>query len=198
MAFRVGITGGIGSGKSTVAKIFEVLGVPVYYADAEARKLINEDPAIISNIIASFGNESYKNGELNRSYISQLVFNDKSKLELLNAISHPVTIMHADNWMKKQVAPYALKEAALIFESGSAAYLDFVIGVYTPLPLRVQRIMHRDKLQSEEVKRRISKQMDERIKMKLCDTVIVNDEQQLLITQVTDLHQKLITLAKKA
>ena len=197
MAFRVGITGGIGSGKSTVAKIFEVLGVPVYYADAEARRLINEDPAIISSIMASFGSESYKDGGLNRSYISELVFNDKSKLELLNAISHPPTIAHADNWMKKQVTPYALKEAALIFESGSAAYLDYVIGVYTPLPLRIQRIMHRDKLQAEEVKHRISRQMDEQIKMKLCDAVITNDEQQLLITQVTDLHQKLINLSNK-
>ena len=197
MAFRVGITGGIGSGKSTVAKIFEVLGVPVYYADAEARRLINEDPAIISSIMASFGSESYKDGGLNRSYISELVFNDKSKLELLNAISHPPTIAHADNWMKKQVTPYALKEAALIFESGSAAYLDYAIGVYTPLPLRIQRIMHRDKLQAEEVKHRISRQMDEQIKMKLCDAVITNDEQQLLITQVTDLHQKLISLSNK-
>ncbi len=197
MAFRVGITGGIGSGKSTVAKIFEVLGVPVYYADAEARRIINEDPAIISSIMASFGSESYKDGELNRSYISELVFNDKSKLELLNAITHPPTIAHADNWMKKQVTPYALKEAALIFESGSAAYLDYVIGVYTPLPLRIQRIMRRDKLQAEEVKHRISRQMDEHIKMKLCDAVITNDEQQLLITQVTELHQTLINLSNK-
>ena len=117
---KIGITGGIGSGKSTVAKIFEVLGVPVYYADAAARRLMNEDDEIRQNLIKHFGPDSYKDGKLNRSYVSSIVFNNKEKLELLNQLTHPATIRDANEWMQKQNAPYTLKEAALIFESGSA------------------------------------------------------------------------------
>ena len=188
---RVGLTGGIGSGKSTVAKIFEVLGVPVYYADTAARRLLNADEELKKNIIDHFGKDSYRNDQLNRSYIASLVFNDKDKLELLNSLSHPATIRDANQWMQKQNAPYIIKEAALIFESGSAEHLDHVIGVYTPAPLRIQRIMQRDKITREEVLQRMSRQIDEEIKMRLCDSVLVNDEQQLLMPQVLELHKKL-------
>ena len=189
---RVGITGGIGSGKTTVAKIFEVLGIPVYYADTEARRLINQDPGIRRKIKAAFGDESYKNEGLDRSYISKIVFSDPEKLELLNSITHQPTIRDANEWMAKQESPYTLKEAALIFESGSAEHLDFVIGVYTPLPLRIHRITQRDGITRDEVLSRMSRQMDENIKMKLCDFVIINDEQHLLIPQVLEVHQKLL------
>lgn len=188
---RVGLTGGIGSGKSTVAKIFEVLGVPVYYADTAARRLLNADEELKKNIIDHFGKDSYRNDQLNRSYIASLVFNDKDKLELLNSLTHPATIRDANQWMQKQNAPYIIKEAALIFESGSAEHLDHVIGVYTPAPLRIQRIMQRDKITREEVLQRMSRQIDEEIKMRLCDSVLVNDEQQLLMPQVLELHKKL-------
>lgn len=189
---RVGITGGIGSGKTTVAKIFEVLGIPVYYADAEARRLINQDPDIRRKITAAFGDESYLNNELNRSFISKIVFRDPEKLELLNSITHQPTIRDANEWMEKQESPYTLKEAALIFESGSVEHLDYVIGVYTPLPLRIHRIMQRDSITRDEVLNRISRQMDENIKMKLCDFVIINDGQRLLIPQVLEVHHKLL------
>ena len=188
---RVGLTGGIGSGKSTVAKIFEVLGIPVYYADAAAKRLMNEDDELKKNIIAHFGRESYENDQLNRSYISSLVFNNKEKLELLNSLTHPATIRDANKWMQRQTSPYTIKEAALIFESGSAEHLDHVIGVYTPAPLRIQRIMQRDNTTREEVLQRMSRQIDEDIKMRLCDSIIINDEQQLLIPQVLKLHEKL-------
>lgn len=191
---RVGLTGGIGSGKSTVAKIFEVLGVPVYYADAEARRLINEDPQIRKNIIAAFGEQSYRDGGLDRSFISSIVFSDRAKLDLLNDITHPATIRDANEWMVHQTTPYTIKEAALIFESGSAEFLDYVIGVHTPLPLRVQRIMQRDGISRQEVQQRISRQMDENIKMKLCDSVLINDEQRLLIPQVLELHRRLVEM----
>ena len=192
---RVGLTGGIGSGKSTVARIFEVLGIPVYYADAAARRLMNEDEELKKEIIAHFGPGSYQDGRLNRAYISSIVFNDKDQLEKLNAITHPATIRDANEWMQGQTTAYTIKEAALIFESGSVEFLDHVIGVYTPLPLRVHRIMQRDGITREEVAQRMSRQLDENIKMKLCDSVLVNDEQQLLIPQVLALHSRLLSLA---
>jgi dephospho-CoA kinase len=192
---RIGLTGGIGSGKSTIAKIFEVLGIPVYYADAASRRLMNEDPAIIKEIIHHFGEKSYADGKLNRAYIASIVFNDPEKLALLNALSHPATIDDANKWMQQQSSPYVIKEAALIFESGSAENLDLVIGVYAPAPLRIRRTMDRDKITQEEVKKRMERQINEELKMKLCDYVIINDEQQLVIPQVMALHQKFITSA---
>ena len=194
---RVGLTGGIGSGKSTVAKIFEVLDIPVYYADAAAKRLMNEDEALKKEIIKHFGKESYADNQLNRPYIASLVFNNHERLELLNSLTHPVTIRDANEWMQQQVSPYTIKEAALIFESGSAEYLDYVIGVYTPTPLRMQRIIQRDKITKEEVLQRMNRQINEEIKMRLCDAVLINDEQQLLVPQVLKLHQQLLALSAK-
>ena len=194
---RVGITGGIGSGKSTVAKIFEVLGIPVYYADDAAKKIMNSDEELKKAIIKQFGEESYINDQLNRPYIATLVFNDKEKLELLNSLTHPATIRDASKWMQQQTSAYTIKEAALIFESGSAEHLDYVIGVYTPLPLRIKRIMDRDHITREDVQQRMSRQIDEEIKMRLCDFVITNDEQQLVTTQVLQLHEQLLAMSKQ-
>ncbi len=190
---KIGLTGGIGSGKSTVAKVFEVLGIPVYYADDETKKLMNEDAGLKKKIIEGFGEKSYVNGELDRTYISSIVFNDKQKLALLNSLTHPATIHHAEQWMKKQTSAYAIKEAALIFESGSDKQLDKVIGVYAPEELRIARVMKRDGVSREEVLKRISRQMNEEEKMKRCDFVIRNDEQQLLLPQVMKLHEELNT-----
>ncbi len=201
---RVGLTGGIGSGKSTVAKIFEVLGIPVYYADDAARRLMNTDEELKKSIISEFGNESYVSDQLNRAYIASLVFNDAKKLDLLNSLTHPATIRDAERWMQQiaesrgQTSRYVIKEAALIFESGSAENLDYVVGVYTPLPLRIKRIMDRDHVTRDEVMQRINRQIDEDIKMRLCDKVIVNDEQQLIITQVLQLHEQLLSMRPAA
>ena len=192
---RIGLTGGIGSGKTTVAKIFEVLGIPVYYSDTATRQLMNEDPELRKNIEANFGQDSYSGNKLNRSYIASIVFNDAGKLELLNSLTHPATILHARQWMQQQRSPYVIKEAALIFESGSAADLDYVIGVYAPLPLRIKRTMERDGISSEEVMKRMKRQINEDIKMKLCDFVITNDENELITPQVITLHEKFLELA---
>jgi dephospho-CoA kinase len=189
---RVGITGGIGSGKSVVSRIFEVLGVPVYYADTEAKRLMNTDGELKTKLRAVFGEEVYRDGMLNRSWLAARVFQHEEKLKLLNSIVHPAVIAHGLRWMASQSYPYALKEAALVFESGSASELDYVIGVYAPQPLRLQRVMLRDKADRNDVLARMSKQINEEMKMKLCDFVIYNDEQQLVTPQVIQLHQKLL------
>lgn len=194
---KVGLTGGIGSGKSTVAQLFEVLGIPVYYADEAAKRLMNSDDQLKTAIKNAFGETAYKNDDLDRQYLASVVFNDPYKLELLNSFVHPATIRDAEQWMQKQTTPYIIKEAALLFESGAAGLLDFVIGIDAPMAIRIKRVMDRDRVTKDEVLKRINNQMDENIKLKLCDFVIVNDEQQLLIPQALELHQKLLKLAER-
>jgi dephospho-CoA kinase len=189
---RIGLTGGIGSGKSTVARIFKVLGIPVYNADDEAKRLMTENANLHNHIISAFGPESYTDGVLNRKYLSAQVFNNSEKLNQLNSLVHPVTLKDADEWMKKQKAPYVIKEAALIFESGSQKMLDYVIGVKAPLALRIERTMERDNITSGEVESRINLQMNEDKKLSLCDHIIINDEKQMLIPQVLALHEKFL------
>ncbi|MEO7922412.1 MAG: dephospho-CoA kinase [Chitinophagaceae bacterium] len=193
---KVGLTGGIGSGKTTIAAIFETIGIPVYYADDAAKRLMNSNAELKSAIIKNFGEDSYKNNELDRKYLAHIVFNIKEKLDLLNSLTHPLTIEDAAGWMKKQSTPYVIKEAALLFESGAAEQLDYVIGVYAPQHIRVKRVMERDGLLLEEVMKRISRQLDEEMKMKLCDFVITNNEQTLVIPQVLEIHQKLLKQSK--
>jgi len=189
---RVGLTGGIGSGKSVVARIFESLGVPVYYADDAARQIQNQDPEVKKQITEVFGADAYNVEGLNRKFISDIVFSDRQKLDQLNAIVHPATIRDAERWLNEQTTPYALKEAAIIFESGSHRDLDLVIGVTAPLPLRIKRTMTRDGISAHDVQERMNKQISDAIKMKLCDFVIFNDEKKLLIPQVLDIHEKIL------
>ena len=196
MIIKVGITGGIGSGKSTVSQVFEILGVPVYYADDAAKRLMNQHEPMIRRLIESFGPETYVEGTLNRTHLSSMVFEDPEKLALLNSIVHPATLQDADEWMQRQDYPYAIKEAALIFESGAQEHLDFVIGVYAPAHLRIHRVIKRDSITVEEVKARMDKQIAEDIKMRLCDYVITNDEQQLVIPQVVELHKKILAMQR--
>lgn len=193
---KIGLTGGIGSGKSTVAKVFEMLGIPVYYADDAAKRIMNEDEELRKQIIAYFGDASYENRQLNRAHISSQVFNNRKKLDLLNSIVHPVTIADAEKWMLQQQTPYAVKEAALIFEANADKQLDYVIGVSAPFDLRLKRVMEREGITADKVQARMDKQMDEEEKMKRCDFIIYNDEKQLLIPQVIELHEKLITDGK--
>jgi dephospho-CoA kinase len=194
---RVGLTGGIGSGKSTVAQIFEVLGIPVYYADIAARRLMNEDAQLRSAITTIFGKPAYAKNILDRKYISSIVFSDPTKLALLNSIVHPATKKDAEAWMQQQTSLYAIHEAALIFEAKVSERLDQVVGVSSPIELRIKRAMERDKVSSDEVLKRMEQQLDEDLKMSKCDFIVVNDEQQLLIPQVLDVHEKLIVLSKQ-
>ena len=193
---KVGITGGIGSGKSIVSKLFGMLGVPVYNADEAAKFLMNNDPRIREQLVKHFGQETYAGGLLNRAYLAARVFNDPEKLQLLNSIVHPVTINDAVLWMNKQHTPIVIKEAAIFFESGSNTGMDYMVGVYAPQPLRLQRVIARDNSSHEAIVDRMNRQMNEEEKMKLCDFVLYNDEQQLLIPQVLNLHQQLLALSK--
>jgi dephospho-CoA kinase len=192
---KIGLTGGIGSGKSTVAKIFELLQAPVYYADEASRRLYHTDPELMAQIKKHFGEDMYSEGQLNRNKMADIVFNDPQKLELLNQLVHPPTLRDAQEWMLAQKAPYVIKEAALLFESGSAAGLDYIIGVQAPVAVRLKRVMDRDKTTREEVLSRMKRQINEDIKMRLCDFIIRNNEQELVIPQVLKLHQKLLEMA---
>ncbi|QNA43541.1 dephospho-CoA kinase [Lacibacter sediminis] len=190
---KIGLTGGIGSGKSTVAKVLEVLGVPVYYADEAAKELMHSNELLKQQLILHFGKETYfEDGQLNRKHLSSIVFNNKEKLELLNSLVHPATIADAKEWFSKQHSPYVVKEAALLFESGTAEGLDYIIGVTAPIALRIKRVMDRDGVTADEVKRRMANQVDEALKMKLCDFVVHNNEQELLLPLVLALHNELI------
>lgn len=193
---KIGLTGGIGSGKSTVAQLFELLGIPVYYADDAAKQLMNTDEELKSSIKKNFGEQAYKNNELDRHYMATVVFNDPEKLSLLNSLVHPATLKDAEQWMNRQATAYTIKEAALLFESGADKMLDYVIGIAAPEKLRIERVMKRDGVSREEVMKRLSKQMDEKKKISLCDFILANDETRLLIPQVLELHQKLINLSQ--
>jgi dephospho-CoA kinase len=192
---RIGLTGGIGSGKSTVARILETMGIPVYYADDAAKLIMNTDLGLRKEIQQHFGEASYRDGQLDRKYLAGIVFNDTEKLALLNSLIHPVTIKHSEEWFRRQSAPYAVREAALLFESGASENLDFIIGVYAPKPLRIRRVIKRDGLTVEEIEKRMNRQINEEMKMKLCDAVIRNDEQELVIPQVMEIHQLLLEKA---
>jgi dephospho-CoA kinase len=198
MILRIGITGGIGSGKSTVARIFEVLGIPVYYADDAAKRIMSEYAVLREQIIRNFGDQSYIEGKLNREHLASIVFQDKKKLAVLNALVHPATIRNSAQWMKCQTTPYAIREAALIFESGAQDQLDYVIGVSAPVELRIERAMHRDNLTRQQVVDRMNRQINETIKMRLCDFVVVNDGKKPVIPQVLKLHEKFLELAKRS
>ena len=196
MSRIIGLTGGIGSGKSTIAKVFATMGIPVFDADATAKHIMNDNSEIKGKLIENFGTAVYVNDILNREYLANIVFSDNFKLELLNSIVHPATIQAAKDWASKQNTPYVIKEAALFLESASSQGVEKIIGVSAPLSLRIHRVMKRDNCTKEEVAKRMSHQISETLKMKLCDYIIVNDDQQLVVPQVIALHEKLLSLNK--
>jgi dephospho-CoA kinase len=189
MATMIGLTGGIGSGKSVVAKIFTTLGIPVFNADEAAKMMMQSNPDIKAKLIEQFGSSIYNEFGLQKEKLAAIVFNEPYQLQLLNAIVHPLTIQAAKDWALKQISPYVIKEAALIFESGAADGLFKVIGVTAPLSLRIQRVMQRDRVSKEQVEARMQHQISDTIKMRLCDYVIQNNNQQMLIPQVLELDK---------
>ena len=190
---KVGITGGIGSGKTTVCQLFELLGIPIYYADDKAKELIVKNEALRTKLIETFGEETYlPDGSYNRAYIANIVFSDKKQLEKLNHIVHPAMYQDGLDWHNAQESvPYTLKEAAILFESKGHLQMDKTILVVAPEQIRIERVMKRDKTTVEAVQARIDKQLPDAEKIKLADYIILNDGKAPLVPQILKIHDKL-------
>lgn len=193
---KVGITGGIGSGKTTICQIFESLDIPIYYADIQAKRIMSSHASVKQQIRAVLGEEAYHaNGKLNRKFIASKIFSDKSLLLAINQIVHPAVQTDADRWTQQIRAdfnpPYIIREAALLVENGSYKSLDAIIVVTCPENIRIKRVMKRDRLSNEEVSKKIKSQMAESEKVKVADFVIVNDGIKPIIPQVWEIHKKI-------
>ena len=189
---KIGITGGIGSGKTYVAEVFRSLGIPIFYADIQAKKLMISSEKLIKLLKKEFGNEIYENADLNKAKLSSIVFSNSDKLQKLNSLVHPIVKQEFSNWCKRQISPYVIKEAAILFESNSHLGLDAVICVSAPLVLRMKRLLKRDNFNEKEIKKRIENQITQEDKEKQSDYIIINDEKDLLLPQIIKIHKKLI------
>jgi dephospho-CoA kinase len=185
---KIGITGGIGSGKTLVCEIFSLHGIPVYQADLAARMLMQEHQGLKDELTREFGNIYNEKGDLLRTELAQKVFGDLSLLKKLNSIVHPYVIAHSAEWEKKQKSPYILREAAILFESGTNAGLDYVVTVTAPVDIRIKRILNRDNRAEEEIRSIISNQMSDEEKVERSDFVIINDDVKAVFPQVWELH----------
>lgn len=197
---KIGITGGIGSGKSTVCRVFETLGIPVFYADTIAKQIMVSDVELVSGVISTFGEESYlESGALNNKHISAIVFQDEAELKKLNALVHPAVARAFDSWAGIQdiSLPYLLKEAALLFESGSYRQCDLNVVVTAPLESRLSWVEKRDGLSRAQIMARMDKQWPEKKKLEMADHIIHNDDSTSVILQVLDLHQQFIAKNSK-
>ncbi|WP_340155517.1 dephospho-CoA kinase [uncultured Winogradskyella sp.] len=193
----VGLTGGIGSGKTTILEYFKALGVPVYIADVEAKALMNRSKVIRRKLIDLFGKDAYKNNELNRTYLSSKIFNNKELLAKMNAIVHPKVASHFKRWLKKQDSEYVIKEAAIIFENNLESQYNYIITVVADEDLRVQRVIKRDNASIEKVKSIIKNQLSDAEKIKKSDFVITNDDLVEAKKQAVKVHEKILQKIKQ-
>lgn len=189
---KIGLTGNMGSGKTTISKVFGTLGVAVFYADDEAKRLMVHDEGLKKQIIEAFGFEVYDGNKLNRNYLSELAFNDDRILQKLNEIVHPVVQNYFLDWCLKQSSEYVIKEAAILFESGTNKNLDAVICVKCSKPNRIERILKRDSVTIEQVESRMAKQWDEEKKISLSDFIIDNNDDILVTPQILKIHNELL------
>lgn len=192
---KIGITGGIGSGKTTVCRVFETLGIPVFYADTVAKSIMVVDPLLISGVKQAFGPSSYfEDGTLNNKHIAGIVFSNPQELAKLNKMVHPAVFRAFDNWLETvdSSAPYVLKEAALLFESESYKMCDQSILVIAPHQLKLDRVIARDSVTADQVTARMDKQFSDEQKMELADFILYNNESQSVITQVMELHKQFL------
>lgn len=190
---KVAVTGGIGSGKSVVCKIFEKIGIPVFNADFEAKKLINTSRTIHDKLVSLFGAAIYQsNGDIHRKKMADLIFNDNFALQKVNEIVHPEVRKRFTEWAEEQNSPYIIQEAAIIFESKQTQSFDKIITVTAPLELKIERVIKRDQVSKEEVYKRMQSQLPDEIKIAKSDFVIMNDEVEMIIPQIIEIHKKLI------
>ena len=195
MTLKIGLTGGIGAGKTTVARIFEKLGVPVFFADREAKKLIEEDISLKQEIISEFGEKAYTGNSYDTQYIAGVVFNNHVKLKVLNNIVHPYVHKAFLKWYNtKSAYSYVIEEAAILFETGINDFFDKIIVVIAPEEIRIGRVVKRDSKPAEQVKLRIKTQITEDYLINHADYIINNNERDLLIPQVLELHNKFVSL----
>ena len=194
----VGLTGGIGSGKTTVAKMFSALGVPVYIADDEAKKLMRTSKVIKRKLIALFGENVYVNGDLNKPFIANIIFNNEQVLQEMNAIVHPRVARHFEKWANKQTSAYVIKEVAILFENGGHKACDYVIAVTAPKPLRIERLLVRDNSSEEKIEAIMKNQWTDAEKVKLSQFVIENVDLEKTRNQVTAVHAEILKKLSKS
>jgi len=189
----IGVTGGFGSGKTLVCKIFACFGIPVYYSDEQAHMLTEKDPAILKSIGEAFGPGLIDSGRLDRGALADIVFRDRKALERLNAIIHPAVRRDVEAWMDRQKGvPYIIQETAILFESGAYNRMDGIISVSAPLETRINRVMKRDGIARQQVIDRINSQLDQSEMDKRADVVIHNDGEKMLIPQIVEIHEKIL------
>lgn len=195
---KIGLTGGIGSGKSFIAEIFRKLNIPVYISDLEAKKLMIKNTQIKEQLISLLGNSTYhENGELNRQFVAEKIFGNNEMVAKINSIVHPVVRADFNQWAEKQVADYVLQESAILFEIGANKVLDKMILVTAPLELRIKRVMERDHLSMKEINKRMENQWKQEKKIELADFIIDNSEEKMLLPQVLNVHEKILKFAQK-
>ncbi len=190
---RIGITGGIGSGKTYIASVFQSFRIPIFNADIQAKKVMTSSRKLIKVVKEEFGNDIYKDSDLNKEKLASIVFSNSDKLQKLNSLVHPIVKEEFNNWYMKQTSPYVIKEAAILFESNSHIELDAVICVSAPLDLRIKRLLIRDDYSDNEIKKRIDNQISQEKKEKLSDYIIVNDEKELLLPTIIKIHKELLS-----
>lgn len=195
LPLQIGVTGGIGSGKSMVCRLFACLGVPVYDADTKAKFITTTNPEIRQKIISLLGEDAYlPDGSYNRAYVSSKVFKDAGLLKNLNAIIHPAVLRDTEQWVSKHTHfPYVIKEAAIMNKAGQANSLDFVIVVDAPADLRIKRILERDKRPESEIRAIIARQVSDADRKQIADFIVLNDQTSALIPQVLELHERFIS-----
>lgn len=191
--FKLGITGGIGSGKTSVCRVFEVLGIHVFSADREARDIMENDDDIIAGIKSISGKNLYKNGSLDRTELASIIFNNTKILKKVNSLVHPVVFDHFAKWTLIQSAPYVIMEAAILFESGASAVVDKIATVVAPVEQRVKRVILRNRLSQEQVMERMRNQMDDEERIRKSDFVINNSENDMIIPSIMKIHNEILT-----
>ncbi|MEI6049227.1 MAG: dephospho-CoA kinase [Bacteroidota bacterium] len=194
---KLGITGGIGSGKTSVCRVFNILRIPVFSADYEAKQIMENDDRVISEINSIAGKNIYFNGSLDRMELAALIFNDQSLLEKVNSLVHPVVFDHFKSWEKEQTAPYLIMEAAILFESGASKLVDKTATVVAPTEERINRVIQRNRLSREQVMERMRNQMDDETRIKLSDWVIHNSENDMIIPAIMKIHEEILTFINK-